>query len=162
LIKMSETKIKYAMVTGASKGIGRSMAIALAKRKINLLLIARSVDELSALQADIKKQYGVEVHVLSIDLSQPQAPKDVLNWVLANDYEISILINNAGYGLWGKFAELDLAAPTRDVPVEYDYRYFPMPFIVAHTFKRKSSLYTQRIEYCGLSGSTNAGHLFGN
>jgi short-subunit dehydrogenase len=107
---MSETKIKYAMVTGASKGIGRSMAIALAKRKINLLLIARSVDELSALQADIKKQYGVEVHVLSIDLSQPQAPKDVLNWVLANDYEISILINNAGYGLWGKFAELDLAA----------------------------------------------------
>ncbi|WP_316848064.1 SDR family oxidoreductase [Pedobacter psychrodurus] len=107
---MSETKIKYAMVTGASKGIGKSMAIALAKRKINLLLIARSVDELSALQSDIKNQYSVEVEVLSIDLSQPQAPKDVLNWVLTNDYEISILINNAGYGLWGKFGELDLTA----------------------------------------------------
>jgi short-subunit dehydrogenase len=107
---MSETKIKYAMVTGASKGIGRSMAIALAKRKINLLLIARSANELISLQTEIKSQYGVEVDILSIDLSQPQAPTAVLNWVIEKNYSVYILINNAGYGLWGKFSELDLTA----------------------------------------------------
>lgn len=107
---MLETKIKYALITGASKGIGRSMAIALAKRKINLLLISRSADELSALQTAIKNQYNVEVDLLPIDLSQPQAPKAVYNWITEKNYAIHILINNAGYGLWGKFEELDLSA----------------------------------------------------
>ncbi len=106
---MLETQIKYAMVTGASKGIGKSMAVALAKRKINLLLIARSADELSTLQTEIKNQYGVEVDILPIDLSLPDAPKEVKNWVTGKNYAVYILINNAGYGLWGKFAELGLA-----------------------------------------------------
>jgi len=109
IFKMLEIKTKYAMVTGASKGIGRSMAIALAKRKMNLLLIARSSNELIALQQDIKSQYGVEVNVLPIDLSLPGSPKQVLGWIQQNNYPIQVLINNAGYGLWGKFAELDLA-----------------------------------------------------
>jgi len=107
---MSEVKIKYAMITGASKGIGKSIAIALAKRKTNLLLIARSADELSTLQSEIKNQYGVEVDILPIDLSNNDAPKMVLDWASNKDYQINILINNAGYGLWGKFVELDLAA----------------------------------------------------
>ncbi|WP_406826434.1 SDR family NAD(P)-dependent oxidoreductase [Pedobacter sp. KACC 23697] len=107
---MSETKITYALITGASKGIGKSMAIALAKRKINLLLISRSADELAVLQIAIKNEYGVEVHILAIDLSQSQAAKAVHNWVKAKNYAVQILINNAGYGLWGKFAELDLSA----------------------------------------------------
>jgi len=107
---MLETKMMYAMITGASKGIGKSMAIALASRKINLLLIARSAGELNTLQTNIKNQYGVEVHSLTIDLSHVEAPKTVLNWITANNYAVNILINNAGYGLWGKFAELDLSA----------------------------------------------------
>lgn len=107
---MLETKMKYALITGASKGIGRSMAIALARRKINLLLIARSANELISLQTEIKNQYNVEVDILSIDLSQVQAPKAVYNWITEKNYAINILINNAGYGLWGKFEELDLSA----------------------------------------------------
>ncbi|WP_029985571.1 SDR family NAD(P)-dependent oxidoreductase [Pedobacter jeongneungensis] len=107
---MSEVKIKYAMITGASKGIGKSIAIALARRKTNLLLIARSADELSTLQSEIKNKYGVEVDILPIDLSSNDAPKMVLEWASNKDYQINILINNAGYGLWGKFVELDLAA----------------------------------------------------
>ncbi len=107
---MLETKMKYALITGASKGIGRSMAIALARRKINLLLIARSANELISLQTEIKNQYNVEVDILSIDLNQAQAPKLVYNWITERNYAINILINNAGYGLWGKFEELDLSA----------------------------------------------------
>ncbi|WP_167343666.1 SDR family NAD(P)-dependent oxidoreductase [Pedobacter borealis] len=102
--------MKYALITGASKGIGRSMAIALARRKINLLLIARSANELISLQTEIKNQYNVEVDILSIDLNQAQAPKLVYNWITERNYAINILINNAGYGLWGKFEELDLSA----------------------------------------------------
>jgi len=108
--RMSKTEIKYAIVTGASKGIGKSMAITLAKRKINLLLIARSVDELATLQTDIKNQYGVEVDILPIDLSKTEAPKAVSNWITEKKYAVNILINNAGYGLWGKFGELSLTA----------------------------------------------------
>jgi uncharacterized protein len=102
--------MKYALITGASKGIGKSMAIALARRKINLLLIARSANELIALQTEVKNQYHVEVDILSIDLSQVQAPKAVHNWITEKNYAVNILINNAGYGLWGKFEELDLNA----------------------------------------------------
>jgi short-subunit dehydrogenase len=79
---MLETKMMYAMITGASKGIGKSMAVALARRKINLLLIARSADELNTLQTNIKNQYGVEVYSLAIDLSHIEAPKAVLNWII--------------------------------------------------------------------------------
>jgi uncharacterized protein len=107
---MLETKITYAMITGASKGIGKSMAIALARRKINLLLISRSAGELAVLQTTIQNQYGVQVHILPIDLSQAEAPKAVFNWITEKNYAIHILINNAGYGLWGKFEELDLNA----------------------------------------------------
>lgn len=107
---MAEIKTNYALVTGASKGIGKSMAIALAQRKINLLLVARSADELGKLQTVIKNQYSVEVDILPIDLSNNDGPKTILDWVNNKGYHIHILINNAGYGLWGKFAELDLTA----------------------------------------------------
>ncbi|WP_293785787.1 SDR family oxidoreductase [uncultured Pedobacter sp.] len=108
--KMLDTKDTYAMITGASKGIGKSMAIALAKRNINLLLISRSADELGLLQKAIQNEYGVEVHIMSIDLSLAESPQAVYNWITEKNYVIQILINNAGYGLWGKFAELSLDA----------------------------------------------------
>ncbi|KQM71442.1 short-chain dehydrogenase [Pedobacter sp. Leaf216] len=107
---MLKTEIKYALVTGASKGIGKAMAIALAKRKRNLLLIARSADELNALKTDIIAQYGVQVDILPTDLSLPDSPQLVSNWVTEKGYAVDILINNAGYGLWGKFGELSLAS----------------------------------------------------
>ncbi|MGM9478362.1 SDR family NAD(P)-dependent oxidoreductase [Pedobacter sp. GSP4] len=106
---MLETPSTYALITGASKGIGRAMAFALAKRKINLLLVARSTAELQELQTELKSSYGVKVDILSIDLSTAEAPHEVFNWVSENNYRLNILINNAGYGLWGKFSELPLA-----------------------------------------------------
>jgi short-subunit dehydrogenase len=105
---MAEADKRYAVITGASKGIGKSIAIALAKRGYHLLLIARSGDELNRLSQEIGIQFNVEVNTLAIDLAQPEAAKKVSEWINQQQYRIAVLVNNAGYGLWGAFAALNL------------------------------------------------------
>lgn len=99
----------YALITGGSKGIGKAMAVELAKRKYNLLLVARSAELLQKTAAEISVTYGVQVHCLATDLSQPQAAQHVYDWCTQNNYSVSILINNAGYGLCGKLDEYSVA-----------------------------------------------------
>jgi short-subunit dehydrogenase len=95
----------YALVTGASSGIGYYFARELARRKINVLLAARSEKALQKLKAEIIQTYSVRCDYLSIDLSMPQAARTVFDWCKQNGYEVSILINNAGYGLFGNFKD---------------------------------------------------------
>ncbi len=91
----------FALITGASGGIGLSMAYELAQRKINLLLVARSEDKLAAAKKDLVEKYRVKVEFLSTDLSKPGSAGVVTDWVTKNSFPVSILINNAGYGIWG-------------------------------------------------------------
>jgi hypothetical protein len=91
----------FALITGASGGIGLSMAHELAKRKIDLLLVARSEDKLSAAKKDLEKKYNVRVEFLSTDLSKPGSAPLVTDWIAKNSFPVNILINNAGYGIWG-------------------------------------------------------------
>lgn len=100
----------YALITGSSKGIGRDMAIELAKNGYNLLLIARNADELQAAKNYILTNHKVEIDFLAIDLSTSEAPAHVLEWVNSKKYDVSILVNNAGYGLWGMFENLTFAS----------------------------------------------------
>ena len=100
--------MSYALVTGSSKGIGKAIAESLAKRKYNVLLVARSEKLLRELAKDIREKYEVDTQWLALDLSEPTAAADVKNWVSHNNFQVSILINNAGYGLWGNFHELTL------------------------------------------------------
>jgi short-subunit dehydrogenase len=93
----------FALITGASGGIGYYFAHELAKRKHNLILIARSEDKLQKLANELKEKYSISCNYLSIDLSQPNASEQVMSWCKDNHYEIDILINNAGYGLFGPF-----------------------------------------------------------
>ncbi len=95
----------YALITGASKGIGKSIAIELAKRKIPVLLLARSGVLLEQLAAEIRDQYGVKADYLVMDLSEPDTDEKILKWCQANQYTVNILVNNAGYGLTGPFYE---------------------------------------------------------
>ena len=94
----------YALITGASKGIGKAMAHELASRKVNLLLVARSGSLLAELAETLVKQYGINAAFLAIDLSSPSAPMDIFKWVSSREFPVNILINNAGYGLSGDFA----------------------------------------------------------
>jgi short-subunit dehydrogenase len=98
----------YALVTGASKGIGRSIALLLAKKGHPVLLVARNEDDLKALALEITATYKVQAHWLALDLSSPEASEKVKQWCADHSYSISILINNAGYGLWGNFENADI------------------------------------------------------
>src|SRR5260221_14669545 len=93
----------YALITGDSKGIGKAIAIELAKKKINVLLVARSVEQLQLTSKEIRDTYIVDVDFLATDLSLNNAAITVYNWCKEKNYTINILVNNAGYGLSGAF-----------------------------------------------------------
>ncbi len=99
---------EYALITGASKGIGRSVALQLAGLGYNLLLTARSEPELQQLAQLIKKDYNVNADYLAIDLSEDGAAAKLSGWCKESTFPVSVLINNAGFGAWGNFEELDL------------------------------------------------------
>lgn len=95
--------MKYALITGASKGIGKSIAEALAAKGKNLLLISRSEETLKELSLFISQRYNVGVDYLAIDLSHSDSTEFIFKWLTQKGYSIDVLVNNAGYGLWGKF-----------------------------------------------------------
>ncbi|ARK13000.1 SDR family NAD(P)-dependent oxidoreductase [Fibrivirga algicola] len=101
--------MSYALITGASRGIGLAIAAELAQRKYNLLLVARSGDQLQALARQLAADYQVKVDFLAVDLSNPAAPQQVVDWCKGNNYEVGVLVNNAGYGLSGQFEQYSLS-----------------------------------------------------
>jgi uncharacterized protein len=94
-----------ALITGASSGIGAAFAEALAKRGMNVVLVARSEDRLVALANTLKSQYGTRADVMVQDLTQPDAVTLVYKAVEALGIEIDLLINNAGFGDYGAFCD---------------------------------------------------------
>ena len=98
----------YALITGSSKGIGRAIAHELARRKFNLILTARSENLLHRLAQELTTQYNVDVQFLAADLSSPLGVADVTGFVIARQLPVNVLVNNSGYGLWGRFDNLNL------------------------------------------------------
>jgi len=97
---------KWALITGASSGIGEEFARELAKRGHNLVLLARREDKLKILKKELENHSGIEVRLIFADLAKNDFMEKVL--AVTADITISILINNAGYGSTGSFAENDL------------------------------------------------------
>ena len=93
----------YALITGASKGIGLAMADELARRKFDLLLVARSADLLRQEASRLASTYGVKTDTLAIDLAEAGAAQRVVDWCRQHRYTVQLLANNAGYGLSGPF-----------------------------------------------------------
>ena len=91
-----------ALITGASSGIGKNMAYVLANKGIDLILVARNKDEMLKIKENVK----VNVEVIELDLLKE---KNVFKlYEMCKDKNIDILINNAGFGLFGLFTETDL------------------------------------------------------
>lgn len=96
---------KWALVTGASAGIGEAFARALAEKGAHLVLTARRGDRLNRLAANLKEKYAIETVVVEADLSDPDAPEKIAAAISGR--EIAILVNNAGYGQGGAFEQSD-------------------------------------------------------
>lgn len=94
---------KTALVTGASSGIGASFAQLLASKGTNLILVARSIDKLNQMAKTLSEQHGVQVHCIKKDLSEAGSAEALYEEVKALKLEVDLLINNAGFGKWGKF-----------------------------------------------------------
>ena len=96
-------QMEYALITGASKGIGKAIAADLAAHGFNVLLVARSEELLQQEAARITALYPVKADWLALDLSTAEAPQNVCDWCRAKGYTVQALVNNAGYGLSGPF-----------------------------------------------------------
>ena len=93
---------KWALVTGASAGIGTALARDLASRGAKLILTARRVDRLETLAAELRAN-GTEVRIVSADLNDPAAPEAIFAATEGAGVPVDVLINNAGLGLFGEF-----------------------------------------------------------
>lgn len=98
---------EFALVTGASRGLGADMARELARRGIPLVLTARSRPEMEALARELVEAHGVTVHVVPGDLGRPGGADELARRVEALGVPISFLVNNAGFGQWGPYPDLD-------------------------------------------------------
>ena len=101
-------KNSYALITGASSGIGLEIAKNLAERGYNLVLTARREDLLESLANDITSKTDVKVDFISKDLSKKDAPKQIFEFCESKNYQIDFLVNNAGYGIKTSFHETDV------------------------------------------------------
>ncbi len=102
-------KNEYALVTGASSGIGLEFAKLLAKKSYNLVLVARRTDRLKNLKKDIlQTNASLDIHIVSLDLSLSDAPDKLLAYTQSHQLKIAVLINNAGFGTSGDFLSLPI------------------------------------------------------
>jgi short-subunit dehydrogenase len=101
-------KLKTAMITGASEGIGRCFAEIFAKNGHDLVLVARSADKLEELAAELSTKYGIETHVFATDLIPVEAAKGLFDKLALKDINIDILVNNAGMMQIEKLHECDI------------------------------------------------------
>lgn len=98
------------LITGASSGIGYEMARLLSARKFNLVLVARSATKLETLKRELEGRDGIQVHVFPCDLGQPQAAQTLYEKVRQRGLDVTMLVNNAGVGVYGSFSDTDLEA----------------------------------------------------
>jgi short-subunit dehydrogenase len=98
----------YALITGATSGIGFELARHAAADGYNLVLVARTEDRLKSIASEIKELFDVTVYTIAKDLFRPGAAKEVYDATESEGLIIDVLINNAGQGEWGAFTETDL------------------------------------------------------
>jgi hypothetical protein len=104
---------EYVLLTGASSGIGYEMAIQLAAKRFNLILVARTETKLQQMQAELTHKYGILVQYFVADLSDVYAAIDLYKAVQQENYFVTHLVNNAGVGNYGNFTETSLEEELR-------------------------------------------------
>src|SRR5215475_10722162 len=100
--------VETVLVTGASSGIGRELARCFAADGSRLILLARNRGALQALAEELRSAYKTTSEVFPADLTQPAAPARIFDYFQTHGTKVDVLVNNAGFGAYGKFFELPL------------------------------------------------------
>ncbi|MBF4493567.1 3-ketoacyl-ACP reductase [Flavobacterium sp. MR2016-29] len=149
---MSELKNKNALITGAGKGIGKAIAIALAKEGVNVILVARTQADVEQVAAETNK-LGVKSLALSADVSDINSINSAVEKALAEFKTIDILINNAGIGAFGKFLELEPSEWERIIQVNLMGTYYTTRAVIPNMIERQTGDIINISSTAGLNGN---------
>ncbi|UWY28315.1 3-ketoacyl-ACP reductase [Flavobacterium sp. TR2] len=149
---MTDLKNKNALITGAGKGIGKAVAIALAKEGVNLILVSRTQKDIEQL-ADEASNLGVKALALSADVSDINSINKAVEKALAEFKHIDILINSAGIASFGKFLELEPEAWERIIQVNLMGTYYTTRAVIPNMIERQTGDIINISSTAGLNGN---------
>ncbi|MFC4477201.1 3-ketoacyl-ACP reductase [Flavobacterium chungangensis] len=149
---MTDLKNKNAFITGAGKGIGKAVAIALAKEGVNLILVSRTKSDIDQLAEETAK-LGVKTLALSADVSDISSINSAVEKAIAEFKSIDILINSAGIAFFGKFLELEPEAWERIIQVNLMGTYYTTRAIIPNMIERQTGDIINISSTAGLNGN---------
>ncbi|MFH6968474.1 3-ketoacyl-ACP reductase [Flavobacterium sp. FlaQc-28] len=149
---MTSLKNKNALITGAGKGIGKAIAIALAKEGVNVILVSRTQSDVDQL-ADETNDLGVKSLALSADVSDINSINKAVEKALAEFKHIDILINSAGIASFGKFLELEPAAFEKIIQVNLMGTYYATRAVIPNMIERQTGDIINISSTAGLNGN---------
>jgi 3-oxoacyl-[acyl-carrier protein] reductase len=149
---MTDLKNKNALITGAGKGIGKAVAIALAKEGVNVILVSRTQSDVEQL-AEETSNLGVKSLALSADVADINSINSAVEKALAEFKHIDILINSAGIASFGKFLELEPEAWERIIQVNLMGTYYTTRAIIPNMIERQTGDIINISSTAGLNGN---------
>ena len=149
---MTNLKNKNALITGAGKGIGKAIAIALAKEGVNVILVSRTQTDIDQL-ADEASNLGVKSLALAADVSDINSINSAVEKALAKFKTIDILINNAGIAAFGKFMELEPAEWEKIIQVNLMGTYYTTRAVISNMIERQTGDIINISSTAGLNGN---------
>lgn len=114
---LNSVNVKWALVTGATSGIGRAFVDLLAKEGFNIVLLARNADLLRDVSKEVKESYRVQTEIISVDLGDECASSAIMAELEKKKIALSVLVNNAGFGDLQPFSQADWLLNKRQVNV---------------------------------------------
>lgn len=149
---MTDLKNKTALVTGAGKGIGKAIALALAKEGVNVILVARTQEEIDSVAAKVRS-LRVKALAITADVADINSVNAAVEKALSEFGAIDILINNAGIASFGKFLELEPTDWERIIQVNLMGPYYMTRAVVPNMIERQTGDIINISSTAGLAGN---------
>jgi 3-oxoacyl-[acyl-carrier protein] reductase len=149
---MTDLKNKNALITGAGKGIGKAIALALAKEGVNVILVARTQEEIDSVAAKVRS-LRVKALAITADVADINSVNNAVKKALAEFGTIDILINNAGIAAFGKFLELEPTDWERIIQVNLMGTYYMTRAVLPNMIERQTGDIINISSTAGLSGN---------
>ncbi|WP_418262293.1 3-ketoacyl-ACP reductase [Flavobacterium faecale] len=149
---MTELKNKNALITGAGKGIGKAVAIALAKEGVNVILVARTQTDIDTVAAEIAP-FGVKTLALTADVADINSVNQAVTKALTEFKTIDILINNAGIAAFGNFLQMEVTDWERIIQVNLMGTYYVTRAVLPNMIERQTGDIINISSTAGLNGN---------